>query len=128
MDHDEMVALAERYVAAYNARDAGAILALYAPGATMEDPVGTPPARDPEAIRGLYQLGFDMGIEMELDGRVRTAPGHVAFPLRARSASGTLYAIDVFELDEQGRIARMRAIWSPANLEGEMDVQGRFES
>jgi len=128
MDHDEMVRTAERYVAAYNARDADAILALYAPGATMEDPVGSPPACDPEAIRGLYELGFDMGIEMELDGRIRTAPGHVAVPLRARSASGTLYVIDIFELDEQGRIVRMRAIWSPANLEGEMDVQARFES
>jgi steroid delta-isomerase len=127
MDHDEMVGVVERYLDAYNARDADAILSLYASEATMEDPVGTPPARGREEIRALYQLGFDMGIEMELDGRIRTAPGHAAFPLRARSASGTLYAIDVFEFDAEGRIRKMSAIWSPANLEGEMDVEARFE-
>ena len=36
-------------------------------------------------------------------------------------------AIDVFEFDEEGRIRKMSAIWSPANLEGEMDVEARFE-
>jgi steroid delta-isomerase len=128
MKRDALLGIVERYVSAYNARDAEAILSLYAPDATMEDPVGTAPARGSDEIRALYELGFEMGIEMSLDGRVRTAPGHIAFPLRARSGSGTLYAIDVFELDDLGRIVKMSAIWSPDDLEGEMDVEGRLDS
>ena len=123
MDHAAKVRLVESYVAAYNAQDFDTILAFFAEDATMEDPVGAPPATGLEAIRALYAAGFAMGIRLELDGRIRTAASSVAFPLVATSASGKLHIIDVFDFDGSERVAQMRAYWSPENLEGEMDLQ-----
>lgn len=124
MEHSEIVDVVERYVAAYNAKDYG-IVSLFAADAQMEDPVGAPPARGEEEIRGLYKIGFDMGITLELEGRVRSAADHAAFAVCATSPSGKLYIIDVFEFDGDGKIARMRAFWSMENLEGEMDIEDR---
>ena len=122
MDHASKVELVERYVAAYNDKDVESILGLYAPGATMEDPVGDPPARGHEAIGALYRKGFEMGVQIELDGAIRSAQGAVIFPLCATTAKSKLYIIDLFELDTNGRIASMRAYWSRDNLTGELEV------
>jgi steroid Delta-isomerase len=123
--NSEMIEVVNTYVTAYNKADMASILSLFAAGATMEDPVGAPPASGEEEIRALYQIGFDMGITLELDGRVRAAAGHVAFPVCATSENGKLYIIDVFEFDDAGKIVRMRAFWSMDNLEGEMDIEDR---
>ena len=122
MDHAQKVKVVEGYVAAYNARDLPAILALYAPEATMEDPVGDPPARGPEEIGALYQKGFEMGVVLELDGAIRSAAQAVVFPLCARTESSQLYIIDLFEFDAAGQVSQMKAYWSRDNLVGEMDI------
>lgn len=115
--------IVERYIAAYNARDTAGILALYAPKATMEDPIGLPPAVGRKAIAGLYQMGFDMGVTIAHDGEVRLAGNAVAFPLLASSPTSKLYVIDVFDLGRTGKIERMRAYWGPDNLEGDLAVR-----
>jgi steroid delta-isomerase len=120
MDAKAQIELVQDYVAAYNAADVAGILALYAPDASMEDPVGDAPVRGAEAIAALYRAGFAMGIQLELDGPVRCTRAAVAFGLRARTAEGMLSIIDVFDLTPACRIARMRAYWGPANLVGEM--------
>lgn len=121
MEHAQKVKVVEGYVAAYNARDLDAILALYASEASMEDPVGTPPARGREAIAALYRAGFEMGVRLELDGSIRSAPDAAVFPLRARTQSAQIDIIDLFEFDEAGLIRSMRAYWSSDNLVGELD-------
>ena len=123
MNHAEKVKVVEAYVSAYNHKDFEGVLSLYADEATMEDPVGAPPARGREAIRALYKMGFDMGITVELDGRVRTAAQFAVFPLCATSEGGKLYIVDQFEFNEAGKVVHMKAFWSPDNLEGEMDVR-----
>jgi len=105
-------AIAERYVAAYNAHDIDAMLDLYAEGGTMEDPVGSPVAEGKEAIAARYREGFEMGVVIELDGAIRCAGDSVAFPLRT-VMEPRIFIIDVFDLDAEGRIERMRAYWSP---------------
>lgn len=122
MNHAAKVEIAESYAAAYNAKDLEAIVGLFAADATMEDPVGEAPAKGIEAIAALYQQGFDMGIEFEIEGEIRTAANSVAFPVCARTATSRLYIIDVFEFDDAGKIERMRAYWSRDNLVGEMDL------
>lgn len=114
--------LVENYVAAYNAADLEAILALYEPDGSMEDPVGGEPQRGAEAIGALYRMGFEMGIQLELEGPVRCAGSAVAFAICARTDKGRLYVIDVFELSKADKIQRMRAYWGPDNLIGEMDL------
>jgi ketosteroid isomerase-like protein len=48
MSEAQMKAVLEAYIAGLNARDADAVLALFAPDAEIEDPVGTPVRRGPE--------------------------------------------------------------------------------
>ncbi len=115
--------IVERYVAAYNARDTAAILALYAPRATMEDPIGLPPAVGHAAIAALYQMGFDMGVTIAPDGAPRLAGNAVAFPLIASSPTSRLEVIDVFDFGRDGRIEHMRAYWGPDNLQGDLAVR-----
>jgi steroid delta-isomerase len=115
--------IVERYVAAYNGRDTAAILALYAPRATMEDPIGLPPAVGHKAIAALYQMGFDMGVTIAPDGVPRLAGNAVAFPLIASSPSSRLEVIDVFDFGRDGKIEHMRAYWGPDNLQGDLAVR-----
>lgn len=122
MDAAGKIKLVESYVAAYNAADLGAILELFAPDASMQDPVGAEPQRGAEAIGALYRLGFEMGIQLELEGPVRCAAHAVAFAMCARTEKGRLYIIDVFDLSLAGKIQRMRAYWGPENQIGEMDL------
>ena len=122
MEHAERVKSVEGYLAAYNARDLTAILAMYAPDATMEDPVGAAPARGRDEIAALYRAGFDMGITLALDGAIRCAGSAAVFPLCASAGEARLYIIDLFEFDARGQIAGMKAYWSRDNLVGEMDV------
>ncbi len=122
MDAAGKIKLVESYVAAYNAADLEAMLALFAPDASMEDPVGAEPQRGREAIAALYRLGFEMGIQLALEGPVRCTASAVAFPMCARTAKGRLYIIDVFDLSPAGKIQRMRAYWGPENQIGEMDL------
>jgi len=119
----EKRAIVERYIAAYNARDAASIVALYDPKAKMYDPLGLPPAEGHEAIAGLYKMGFDMNVSIAHDGAVRCAGDEVAFPLIASSPTSKLHVIDVFEFGRNGKIVKMRAYWGPDNLEGDLDVR-----
>ncbi|MEZ4334326.1 MAG: nuclear transport factor 2 family protein [Myxococcota bacterium] len=116
-------AIVERYVAAYNARDKESILALYDRRATMEDPLGLPPAVGLAEIGALYQMGFDMGVSIAPDGAVRCAGNSVAFPLIASSPSSKLEVIDVFDFGRNGKIVQMRAYWGPDNLVGDLAVR-----
>ena len=115
--------IVERYIAAYNGRDTAAILALYAKRATMEDPIGLPPAVGHTAIAALYQMGFDMGVTIAPDGVPRLAGNAVAFPLIASSPTSRLEVIDVFDFGRDGKIEHMRAYWGPDNLQGDLAVR-----
>ena len=116
MDHAEKIEIVNRYVNAFNAKDLDSILALYASGATMEDPVGSAPATSPDEMGALYRMGFEMDLRMVLEGPVRTVEGAVAFPLRATMPDGHLDIIDVFEFNEAGQIVHMKAYWSDDTL------------
>jgi steroid delta-isomerase len=59
---------------------------------------------------------------MELEGRVRTAGLEAACAMRAIpiDADGVVIeTLDVMSFDEQGRITRMRAYWSPDTIRQE---------
>ncbi len=119
----ELRSIVSRYIAAYNARDAQSILALYDANATMSDPIGLPPAVGHKAIAGLYQMGFDMNVSIAHDGVVRCAGSSVAFPLVATSPTSRLEVIDVFDFGSDGKIVQMRAYWGPDNLQGDLAVR-----
>jgi steroid delta-isomerase len=95
------------------------VLALYADGATVEDPVGTEVHSTPESIREFYS-----GLEgLEQEGRVltaRIAGGQAAFLFELATKAGdktyTLSPIDVMTFDDDGLITSMRAFWGKEDM------------
>lgn len=95
------------------------ILALYAEGATVEDPVGTEVRTTEESIREFYAVLEPLEQSAELL-TCRIAAGSAAFHFRLTSTFGEnrfeVAPIDVMEFDDEGRITSMRAYWAPEDL------------
>lgn len=95
------------------------IVALYADGATVEDPVGSDVLTGAEALRGFY-AGLE-GLDQETRLlAVRIAGGEAAFHFevatRADGMTYTLSPVDVMTFDDDGRITSMRAYWADEDL------------
>jgi len=117
---ETMHAVVHRYIAALNAADLDAIVALYADDATVEDPVGTPPHRGHAAIRAFYAKSLAIKLDVALEGPVRAAANEAAFAFCVRlhwqGRDMAIRPIDVFRFNEAGKIASMRAIFGPENM------------
>ena len=108
------------YLAAINAGDMAAVMALYADDAAVEDPVGTEPKRGDEILQ-FYTNAFAGGAKVEMTGPVRISEKAAAFPFRAEigGADGQVTivdVIDIFEFDPAGKVAKMTAHFGPANV------------
>lgn len=118
--HDEMVRAVERYVAAFDDSDPGAVRDLFAANATVEDPVGTPPHVGHEAIHAFYARSMKTGARLKLEGPVRTADNTAAFPfsvhLTLADGPTRIDVIDLFTFDDDGKVTSMRAYFGPANF------------
>ena len=95
------------------------VVALYADGATVEDPVGSEVLTTREQIAAFY-AALD-GLEQEarlLHVRVAGNEAAFAFELitRAGEQAFTLAPIDVMTFDEAGKITSMRAFWSGEDM------------
>ncbi|QCB49256.1 steroid delta-isomerase [Rhodococcus sp. PAMC28707] len=95
------------------------VLALYAEGATVEDPVGTEVKTTEASIREFYAV-----VEpMEQTGEVltvRIAASTAAFHFKLTTKFGDkmleMSPIDVMEFDDEGKITSMRAIWGQEDM------------
>jgi steroid delta-isomerase len=109
----------ENYVKAVATGTTDDVMALYADGATVEDPVGTEVRRTPESIREFYSALEDME-QVGTLGIVRIAGNEAAFSFELATRAGdqtyTLAPIDVMTFDEDGRITSMRAFWSGEDM------------
>lgn len=118
--HEQMVAAVEAYVAAFDREDPDAVRDLFAPDATVEDPVGTPPHVGHEAIRAFYARSMKTGAKLRLEGPVRTTADTAAFAfsvhLTLPDGPMRIDVIDLFRFDEAGKVASMRAYFGPANM------------
>ena len=115
-----MQQVVEDYLAAINAGDMAAVMALYADDAAVEDPVGTEPKRGDDILQ-FYTNAFSGGAKVELTGPVRISEKAAAFPFRAEitRTDGPVIiveVIDIFEFDPAGKIAKMTAHFGPANI------------
>lgn len=108
--------LVARYAEAFEKADMSIIEDMYAADATVEDPVGTEPKVGIEAIKAFYQSAFDMGVKLEIDGKPRCAGNSVAFQFHVLMPGVKLSPIDVFEVNDAGKVVRMRAYWGPENM------------
>ncbi|GAA4485224.1 nuclear transport factor 2 family protein [Rhodococcus olei] len=95
------------------------VAALYAPDATLEDPVGTEPKHGREAIEKFYAALDAVRNTTELL-TIRVSGNTAAFHFRVVTDTGeqtiTIEPIDVMTFDDQARITSMRAIWSPTDM------------
>lgn len=117
---EHMLQTVDLYMAAINAGDMQAVIALYADDASVEDPAGTEPKRG-DAILEFYTNAFSGGAKVELTGPVRISAKAAAFPFRAEigKAEGQVIVvevIDIFEFDPTGKVARMTAHFGPTNV------------
>lgn len=110
----------ERYLATLQAFDEEAWIALHAPGAVTLDSSGGPPVAGREGHRDLFRGLFGSFDRLWVDEqRIWTAPDGAAvrWTARATGRDGREYvfeAVDVFEMDEDGRVRTLRRFWDPA--------------
>lgn len=120
MNRTELIrAAVERYIAAMSAGDLDAIVALFAPDANLEDPVGSERLEGHEAIRAFYARATKLKIELHPTGPIRIAGDEVAFPFQVRGetpAKMEIDVIDVFRFNADGLIQEMRAYWGKENM------------
>lgn len=105
----------DEYIRLVASGTADEILALYADGATVEDPVGSDVLTSADQIRAFYAGLEGLDTETRLV-TARIAGGQAAFNFelvtKAGDATYTVSPIDVMAFDDDGRITSMRAFWA----------------
>ncbi|MDT5083248.1 MAG: steroid Delta-isomerase, partial [Mycobacterium sp.] len=98
------------------------LVELYADDATVEDPVGGEVHIGRQAIHGFYSgLASADGVERESElVTLRVAGNEAAFQFRLKVGAGEhrilIEPIDVMVFDENGKVAAMKAYWSPNDV------------
>ena len=117
MEASDKIAVVHKYVEAFDKQDIAIIREIYADDGVVEDPVGTDPHRGIEAVCAFYEAGLASGAKLHLTGTPRCAGNAVAFPFQVRMDAMVIEAIDVFEFNDAGKIASMKAFWGPENMQ-----------
>ena len=109
-----------RYIALVGSGTADEIVALYADGATVEDPVGSDVLTGAEAIRGLLRRAWRASTRRPGCVALRIAGGEAAFHFeittRVDGVSYTVAPVDVMTFDDDGQVTSMRAFWSDQDM------------
>ena len=116
---EKITAAVETYLSGLTNKDLEAIMGLYAEGCWVEDPIGSARKNGREAVRAFYERAVRMDLLATLEGEIRIAGNHAAFPFRLEMTvpEGTmvLHSIDVMSFDEEGRITSMCAYFGDTN-------------
>lgn len=119
----DMKAALQAYIDAFNAKDAEALVSLFAEDAIVEDPVGRDPIQGKAAIAAFYGKGVQVVTKMTLAPPIRGSHGNAAamafeFEMDLKGRKIKTSAIDVMEFDEDGKVKHMRAYWGPSDSSG----------
>ncbi len=113
---DEMVAVCDQYLALLSKGDVDGIVALYAPDARVEDPIGTPAKHGTEEIRGFYASVSGTTLTATRIGPVTIVGHEAAFLFRIDVALGpdkketlSMASTDLMTFNDAGKITRMTA-------------------
>lgn len=119
---EQMIAAVHAYVDAFDKGDPELAVALFAPDATIEDPIGTPLKIGADAIREFYVGSMAAGAKLVLDGPIRIGSDYAAFAFSAKlNLNGQdlrVDVIDTFKFDEAGKVIEMKAYFGPDNMHG----------
>jgi steroid delta-isomerase len=113
---EQVQAAVEAYVAAYQTNDRDAFLDAFATDGVIVDPVGTPPHSGREARGAFWDTVHQLTERMTFDVKDVVVCGSGAamvFGIHASTGDAgiVLDAVDIFEIDDDGKIASMRAYW-----------------
>ena len=110
------------YFERFNAHDRTGYVGLYAPDATLEDPVGSEVRHGREQIGEFWDAVQAMTENVTLVpvGEPCVAAGEAAFHFTIVNVLGgetyVMDAIDVMTFDDDGAITTMRAFWDAADM------------
>jgi steroid delta-isomerase len=110
------------YLALFSAGDREGWLALFAPDATLEDPVGSPVLRGREEIATFWDNTFLLAdsITLVLVQGPGVCGNEAAFAMEARGRTGdseiVIPTIDVMAFDDEARIRSQRAFWNASSM------------
>lgn len=120
LTREQAVAAVERYCELLSTGTAEQIADLYAPDATVEDPIGADVLKGREAIEGFYKTIEPLNRHGELK-LVRTVGNEAAFQFALTLKHGdggmVIAPIDVMTFDDKGKITAMRAYWSKDDIQ-----------
>lgn len=122
-DEQHMKAALQAYLDGFAAKDADAVVALFAENAVVEDPVGSEPIRGRAALAKFYGRAVQMVSQLRLAAPIRGSHGNAAamafdVEMLIDGREAKVQTIDVMEFDADGKIASMRAYWGPSNASG----------
>ena len=109
----------DSYVAASNANDKAAVLALFAPDAIWHDPVGQPPHVGHDGIGAFFDQARSLADRIEMRVNDVIVCGNEAvmvFEIHAHMGGGGMVmdAVETFECNDEGLITGMKAYWDMA--------------
>jgi len=117
----------QAYLDALNNGDVKGIIALFAAGGTLEDPVGSGVHDASQRLTSLVG-GLSEGATFTLDAPIRASHGSgaaMAFTVRMvmNGVPVQIRSLDVMQFDEAGLITEMKAYYGPSDItspEGEV--------
>ncbi|WP_370240508.1 nuclear transport factor 2 family protein [Aeromicrobium sp.] len=118
-DRASILRTIESYVELVATGTSSDVVALYADGATVEDPVGSEVRTTRESIAEFYATldGLEQRARLL---HVRIADDEAAFAFELVTVAGdqtiTLAPIDVMTFDDDAKITSMRAFWSAEDM------------
>ena len=118
---EQVRAVVDDYLASFGTKDKEAFLACWADDATQIDPVPSPPNVGKEAIGNFWDgvSGLADKFEPQLE-RVHVCGNQAAvvFTMNARTGDGgsAIDIVDIFEVNDDGKITSLHAYWDPADM------------
>jgi len=111
----EMRSTVEKYLSLVATGTAEEITALYAEGATLEDPVGAAPLEGLDAVLAFYKVIEPIQRSTELMF-FKAAGDTAVFQFRIVTTFGDtsieIEPADIMRFDEDGKVVSMRAVWA----------------
>ncbi|MEH3155699.1 MAG: nuclear transport factor 2 family protein [Gordonia paraffinivorans] len=113
---DSITATVQAYVDHLAAGDAEKVVALFADGATVEDPIGSDLKTTREELLEFYGGVCAMSPSTELKW-VRVAGDTAVFEFVLHTKAGdstfTVTPVDIMRFDDDAHVVSMRAVWDP---------------
>lgn len=107
---------AREYIAALNARDMDRVLAVFADGATVNDPKWKRSFTGKDELHGFYEAVFTRAT-LEVAGPIRGSYGNVvATPVIAHLPDSRVEVITLTHFNDEGLVETYDAYWGPTDI------------